>query len=939
MKTCKRILGLFICLTVFMLGITNVYAEDECQRTIDNQDWVARYDADINYADKTFKVSIGNGVASDLKKIIKNIKFKVTKIAYYKETADPNKEDTVLNSYSEEITDTNTINSLITNSTKTVTAGNSISITKSKFGEDSLGFEITLEPVDFKDPLIADKCGNKNFKLILAIYLYADGNKTEPIGTVDPGDQSSYISGFKCPSTLDELNAKSQTDSEYNKDGFNYKFCYAKLRAIKEGNVYDFGNNGDKLLTYEEKFGSPLKFSCDYKTPVAPGGDEYYLDVNRKYLYGHQTFTKTAGEYVYNYTNSSKRKTEAAQCKVTCEESVVVEYGPPVASKAGLCFEYKVKVTSRVNCNSEAAPNPPTPQTLCTPTPVCKHGKAEYRQGGPNDAFDSCVISCDGGKYTDKCSTKCYKKVYGKTLSRQTTGYEIAYADKVSDSVELREVADTYTGKGYYVVNNKIYWDTTVGTVRCNSKNNCPMGRNSVITDSTWHKENNWGIKGHHYSMYTGNGIPKTASCSDSCNWTGCEGEVYLNKTEAEKDATANAKVYEELKKVCSAAASCNTTQAEFTISVDYTTQGSSNKTTIYFPYTSNDDKNTKDTIQYSDTTKTTTCTKDNKNSTILDSTGCYNCGETNSNRSYMTEWSFPGTWINNKTGRITYDPDTGSTQGWRNIKEKFCLPLNVKNVNAKWYNYYQSIINGDNTDYSYNNSEYIDNITCPNGTKLTNICQYKNTTFTNEDAMDIDYNIHAATRKFGMFEWDINMSCFYAVNDLFPKVNETDQCKTTCISTEKTTERKSIRSVDLENLFPADDGDSSRTPGFNWTEYATQTEKDENYQSTPSTYTKWVQAKGYSVYSDEYLDYEVNLTKDAINQIKKEFNSGMNKKYTNWEGNTEVDSVTNYQSPLFRNGGILSNNSKYPSGQALKCNNMKNYSSNECQDFSEEVK
>ena len=274
-------------------------------------------------------------------------------------------------------------------------------------------------------------------------------------------------------------------------------------------------------------------------------------------------------------------------------------------------------------------------------------------------------------------------------------------------------------------------------------------------------------------------------------------------------------------------------------------------------------------------------------------------------------------------------------------IDEKKSIAICKSPVNEKWYNYYQAKVNGNDPTYSYNNTEYMKNITCPDGSKITNPCNYKETTITESDK--IDYNINATARSFGMYEWDINISCFYAVNDVFPKVKETDKCEAKCSDDNV---QKMIRNVDLNNLFPDKSGNqltssdtTGRTPGFNWTSFADQTKKDTDYTSLPSNYAKWIQAKGTSVYSDRYLDYEINLTKEIITELKKEVNTGLGKNYTNWQGDVEINSVTNYQSPLFRNGGILSKNSKYPVGDAITCNNMKNYASTECEDFSGEVR
>lgn len=622
---------------------------------------------------------------------------------------------------------------------------------------------------------------------------------------------------------------------------------------------------------------------------------------------------------------------------------------------------------------------------MCTPTPYCKHkGGKIWNVAGPNENFDKCVVSCDGGVYSDKCVNKCYKKVYGKSIVRQTTGYEIAYEDVIQTGIS-NDIHYVYKKDS----DGNIYWDVNNKRTRKKGKSKSDYGGTNrggygaVKTDSWWHKRHTWGINSSLYNLYdTSTGIPEKVGCKYSdCWWKkntkgACgkaENARYLNTPKIYKaenridgdksykyddkiiydrytyDKIQNENKYKELVKQCNAYASCNTTTAEFTISASYTEKGKTTKQTINFPYTENNDKNAKDTIKNNDTT--TTCPTNNASTTILSSAGCYNCssngidtGDTEKDndgkkKMYMTEWSFPGTWIHNKTGKISYKPV--STGAWRKIKEKFCLPLNVANTNAEWYNYYQTQINGSDTSYTYNNPDYIRNIQCPDGTEVKTVNKCQKTQFTSEEAKPIseggktDYNINASTRKFGWFEWDIDISCFYAINDLYPKINENDECfSLTCSSSEK----YRIRSVDLGNLFPTKEGeDGSRNPGFNWTSFASQTAKDANYKSTPSNYATWIQAKGTDVYSDNYLDYEVNLTKEDISNIKKTVNGVLNKNYTDWQGETEVNSVVNYKSTLIRQ---TLTNTKYPGEEALKCNNIgdhtpaKNYSAR-CEEFS----
>ena len=144
------------------------------------------------------------------------------------------------------------------------------------------------------------------------------------------------------------------------------------------------------------------------------------------------------------------------------------------------------------------------------------------------------------------------------------------------------------------------------------------------------------------------------------------------------------------------------------------------------------------------------------------------------------------------------------------------------------------------------------------------------------------------------------------------------------------------IRSVDLANLFPAEDGTmltssdvSGRTPGFNWSAYATNILKDSDYTSRPSFYMTWVQSHGNSIYDSEYLDYEINLSKDDIRQLKKE-----DRNFTQFNGTIINNSVSTYKSDLFRGDHALLTNVNVPTEKALLCNNIKNYRSSECEDF-----
>ena len=835
--------------------------------------------------------------------------------------------------------------------------------------KEAMRFRFIVTPINFKNKEFIDNCGVDAKLRIEITYDYSGEPFYTTVKVIELMDPKMNSVG--------KIDCKTKWDSQTNNFEFNY--CNDMAIADNQGNSYKFttAENTYAKLANAKKWASTIQYKCDAFAPLNDNdkNDNSYYS-NKSYLHGSiEYIVKGDDPYTYNFGGpvedkngkivrdndggliGNLQRTEEASCTVECDEVVTTEYGPPVASKAGLCFEYKVKVTSRVNCFVSKLPNKPKKyDTYCTPSAGCNHGNGYVDPGaGPTEDYEACVDKCDGGKFTDKCSKKCYKEVYGSTKTKKTT-LELDYATKGSleqmalywgntqdrDDTDLchtntilldekdPESAVTYYDYGYYL-------------------HQVSDGKNKML----WHPSNRYA---RYYCMYwynamflpfnrcvktdeDGGGIVAECGCSARCLWLGCYGDVYLNFEELHQDDLKNAEIYKKVVDKCNAYSKCSTSQAEFSINVDYSYGDKNSTTRIYFPYTPNNDINSKDTIVYNRNDKTVTCTDQNANSTILSTNGCYTCTGKNekstndstksSNHWYQTEWSFPGTWIHNKTGEISYTPT--NKPGWVSYKEKFCIPLDANDVNQKWWNaYYISKNKQDKTVSYFSTSTLSDKCvitSCDGGT------------FTAEDENNLKYNINAHTRNFGLLQWDIDISCFYALNTEFPKHEHGTSCTFNDPKCFTNTRDIKVRSVELTNLFPAADGtintsaaQTGRTPGFNWSIYATNILKDQAYTSRPANYVKWVQKKGYNVYSDEYLDYEFNLTKEDIRRLK---NEGEN--YTAFKGESVMNSVINYQSSLFRGDSAILHSSKIPQLNALKCNNLKNYRSDECDDFAED--
>lgn len=653
---------------------------------------------------------------------------------------------------------------------------------------------------------------------------------------------------------------------------FGAEFCKAKQNAsINYANR--FNSSSGTVKKYKDVFGSnnAEQFTCNNTTIRSQseiariGEDGYYLSENTSYMFGSGDFTLNNGNYKYRYSPCNPKTGAAVTCKVRCEEAVVVQYGAPVASKAGLCFEYKVKVTSRVSCEMvETPPLPDKVTTVCTPTPTCtgigRSGNRYYlTEGGPNEDFHACIEACDGGKYTSKCSKQCYKDVYQNAL--------ITYKD-----------SKTASSKYYCQSGGHVSWHG--GGPGRYYGNGCK---------SEYEPDGN-GICRHHYSNGT--------VCQDDCWWNACPSGVYLNPGYSSEDYQNNMDKYNAAIQKCTAAAKCSTSQAEFTITVDYKDESNTVRT-INFPY----DQNLTELAPSESTFKkdklcskaAVGCTPSHSanNSTILKFDGCYKTNP-ETETIYFSEWGFPSSWLNRKTGELSYLNKKGQP-GWQEIKDKFCIPFNAQEVNEEWWRYYYKSLG--------------QTINCDASSTVEK------------------YNIRAKATDFGYFGWNIGVKCFYAIGDDFglgcPTAKELPEVAYV------------IRSVDLDNLFPAVDGSElsssnavGRTPGFNWSSGA-KNEKNIDYTSNPSAYAKYIQDKGYSIYNDENLDYEFYLSPDILRRLK-----GSRKDYTLYNGTSITDShgVIRYKSDLFRAGGIASDSKtalKIPEESQIRCNNL---SSGGCQ-------
>ena len=939
-------MGLLL-LAVFVLIVwpTTTHAESNyCEQIGKGNNIFELFGAQASYDGDTDKITLMLNSASysqALQEIKSSIKFKIYSIEVYDTTnrngKNPKDKGILLNTYYAE-KDSYVIKEEfgidVNDKNAYLTTKHNIVMGTYKKSNNPMSYHIRLYAADNWYAKICKDWIETTTSPFFVEYIVDIGGRVVKEEVVLPVEADKPVTGNKIEC--------SNYQSKYPKEGFEYKYCELKTITddlVKKGQAIEipYTADADTYEKYAAKNGlsSIVAYTCnafDVVPNIVTDDSTYYK--NAKYLHG-TVINEVKGKYEYKY--GCKTVPEEVSCKVKCDEYVSVEYGPPIAMTAGLCLEYKVKVTSRVNCEVAELPKKPNnTATKCTPIPACEHGSGGWigTAAGPSEDYDACVEACDGGQYTTDCSVKCYDEVYNTTnnsASKQNLTPTLAlYTERVAFydyNTMTRDKNCDYKGQ-YTCSGNNIVWNATNSCRPSNNDNKSGLA-------SFYKGQSSYD---HYVCIKTdveGGGIASVCGCTATCKWTGCNDEnqhQYINEDQIKIDYDSNMAIYNKLVDDCSKYSKCSTTQSTYTISADYSYEGK--KTTVYYPHTDDNSSNEKAKIKYSQQFVTCSPTDESKN-IFLSTNGCYNCKrqtaeETTSSSStwYQAEWSFPGVWVNMKNGNISYNYESGN---WKQIKNKFCLPESIDDVNEKWFNYYyMSEKNALGPTYSFNDTSETE----PGyHVSLEESCK---TELTQNDIDKLVYNINASTRKFGLFEWNIDISCFYASNKDFPSIP--GECA--CVDCAKD-EGYVIRTVDLANLFPNEDGErtnidknnpsnTGRSPGYNWSAYAINN-KDSEYRSDPFAYRGWVQSMNTSIYSDEYLDYEVTLTKDTINKMKKQ-----NKNTTDFNKSTldpYVDSVINYRSELLRgeNSVIPAKDKKIPKDEALKCNNLVNWKSTEC--------
>lgn len=396
---------------------------------------------------------------------------------------------------------------------KTITFGGEIKGIVGEFDDNEtmkIDFESTVEDAD-------PNCNGTVYAYVSVFEPSGSSNLSDVTSTFTNlpklNNDGKQLLSYSCANgnenKLNPVQAAAIDTEKYGYNTFEGRFCGMFDMAIMNGLTTDF---------------SQKTLKCDYEKYKVKD-DDYY--VNASYFYG-KTSSEVVGGTYYKHLDFARPAVEAgtAVCTKECEEVVKVEYGPPASSLGGVCFEYKVRVTSLVNCVTSNVTPPPEPSEykVCTPKPRCWHAGVTYLQGGPSEDFDACIKKCDGGKYTEKCSKSCYNSVYNATSNNKMSSlFDLTYANKMISSNEISQIdingpdskfnfescasyvnvdPNANDGQGVFEDNNDgcYYYDTSDGVIKWASKPVSRKGKTRGLIhrlDSGYHDHTVRAISGH----------------------------------------------------------------------------------------------------------------------------------------------------------------------------------------------------------------------------------------------------------------------------------------------------------------------------------------------------------------------------------------------------------------------------------------------------------
>ena len=311
-----------------------------------------------------------------------------------------------------------------------------------------------------------------NRDLLVTIYVYIDGSNKECVDTLY-GKLNATTPIYRVNTLYEDalcVNYRNKFSSQKDLAQRFVPECYQKNLQIQydRNTVKNKIDEATAIITNLANFDDGNAFinlACDF--------------------YDQNNHGSSTSGYVLSQANSS--------WDVLCFESLSISFDTPKALYAGDSFSYWVNLTIEKTCYPKwngTFPSDPGSggTTTCEEIPEEEGDKVvgatypascrfktvcfgvddkEYAEhAGPKESFDSCVLACDNGKYTQKCIDSCYDLNYSNK-SNSTKGnqlYNSSATKLIRDlySVEKMANSSSQIPVSKYYIGDKAFFTTGI---------------------------------------------------------------------------------------------------------------------------------------------------------------------------------------------------------------------------------------------------------------------------------------------------------------------------------------------------------------------------------------------------------------------------------------------------------------------------------------------
>ena len=561
-------------------------------------------------------------------------------------------------------------------------------------------------------------------------------------------------------------------------------------------------------------------------------------------------------------------------------------YGGTFKATRQCSIVHKQKVIKKPKCVYSCVTNCSWDERSGRVGDECESGDNCTAGSGPNDDFDACVNSCDGGKYTQSCINSCYESVYGSTKKRDLS----LLNSKIEKPTTFLEDSIKRTGT------------SIVDVITSSSDSRCSFSHDSVdgagnykgVYSCSVHTEH-CGDVGMTFSTYCDNhnGI---CTVSETVGPAGCvdnPDELYGNQLIASNNEYANFKAIAEEKQ----------SEGTYTINISDSYLKKGNQAYTY-TVTSGNTAGKADIIKSINHSEVS-CPGGTSTVELGDSPLPFNIKITyctKNEKSISVDLQLPEAYVNKTTGLAAYK----AGRGYEAFDASTGRLGNIAFDAKKYYS-------GDRRYYTDPKSRNT-NVSIPlDYDQKVSLIGYDQYFSQGNKKATITVNVDGiGTRDYSDYSDQIN--CFYGVyNNLFIDPDDPTQIDgSDCPDCDNDTPCTGpncpddggnppgtvtppidysgitfiYRPIDLVDVFPND-----RNPRWNWTNGAIPSnDRIYNllgYKISPIELTQEIEYKGNEVYSDtNEVDYDIILTTEQIMRIRQ-----YNKNVEDYNG----DGYTNY--------------------------------------------